>query len=293
MPEEVARRIKGRLRAAVGERITCSIGCAPNRWLAKIAADLDKPDGLTVLLPGDLPGPLLHLGLDALPGVGERMRARLKRGGMASVGDIWNADPGRLSSLWGNVTGARFWYALRGYAVEPPATKRGSVGHGRVLPPGERSAQLARPMARQLVVKAARRLRREGFLARRLTLSADCLDAPAWTASTLLKRANDDLTCLDALSGLWAALAGARGRAALFRIAVSFDRLVPSDETQLELPLGEPDERERLTRLSAAVDSINGRYARTLVGYGGCAPPGGYAGAKIAYGRIPRLEDFQ
>ena len=46
-------------------------------------------------------------------------------------------------------------------------------------------------------------------------------------------------------------------------------------------------------RLAAAVDSINGRYARTLVGYGGCAPPGGYAGAKIAYGRIPQLEDFQ
>ena len=70
-PEEIAGRIKSRVRAAVGERITCSIGCAPNRWLAKIAADLEKPDGLTVLLPGDLPGPLLRLGLEALPGVGK------------------------------------------------------------------------------------------------------------------------------------------------------------------------------------------------------------------------------
>ena len=292
-PEEVAGRIKHSIRAAVGERITCSIGCAPNRWLAKIAAGLDKPDGLKVLLPGDLPGPLLHLGLDALPGVGERMRARLKRGGIATLEDIWKVDPGRLTSLWGNVTGARFWYALHGYAVEPPMTKRGSIGHGRVLPPGERSVKAARPMARQLVVKAARRLRREGFLARRLGLSAECLDAPAWTASTIVARANDDLTCLGALSELWAALARARGRAALFRIAVSFDRFIPSDEMQLELPLGEPDERPRLMRLNAAVDSINSRYARTLVGYGGCAPPGGYAGAKIAYGRIPRLEDFQ
>ena len=292
-PEEVAGRIKRRLRAAVGERITCSIGCAPNRWLAKIAADLDKPDGLTVLLPGDLPGPLLGLGLDALPGVGGRMRARLKRGGMATVEDVWNTGPGRLSSLWGNVNGARFWYALHGYAVEPPVTKRGSIGHGRVLPPGERSAQAARPMARQLVVKAARRLRREGFLARRLNLSADFFNAPSWTASTLIARANDDLTCLEALSTLWGALAGARGRAALFRIAVSFDRLAPSDEGQFELPFENPDARRRLARLNDAVDSINARYARTLVGYGGCAPPGGYAGAKIAYGRIPRLEDFQ
>ena len=292
-PEEIAGRIKSRVRAAVGERITCSIGCAPNRWLAKIAAGLEKPDGLTVLLPGDLPGPLLHLGLEALPGVGRRIRARLKRSGITTIEDIWNSSPGRLSSVWGNVTGARFWYALHGYAVEPPVTQRGSIGHGRVLPPGERNAQSARPMARQLVVKAARRLRREGFLARRLTLSAECLDAPSWTASTVVARANDDLTCLDAISALWAALTTARSRATLFRIAVSFDRFIPSDEAQLELPLEKPDDRRRLTRLSAAVDSINGRYARTVVGYGGCAPPGGYAGAKIAYGRVPQLEDFQ
>ncbi len=292
-PEEIAGKIKRRIRRAVGERITCSIGCAPNRWLAKIAADLDKPDGLTVLFPCDLPGPLLNLGLDALPGVGGRMRARLKRGGIATVEDVWNATPGRLRSLWGNVNGARFWYALHGYAVEPPVTKRGSIGHSRVLPPGERSVQLARPMARQLVVKAARRLRREGLLARRLILSADFFNAPAWTASTIVARANDDLTCLDALSVIWAALARARDRATLFRITVSFDRFIPSDEAQLELPFENPDERRRLARLNTAVDSINGRYARTLVGYGGCAPPGGYAGAKIACGRIPRLEDFQ
>ena len=292
-PEEIAGRIKNRVRAAVGERITCSIGCAPNRWLAKIAAGLEKPDGLRVLLPGDLPGPLLHLGLEALPGVGRRIRARLKRSGIATIEDIWNSSPGRLSSIWGNVTGARCWYALHGYAVEPPVTQRRSIGHGRVLPPGERNAQSARPMARQLVVKAARRLRREGFFARRLTLSADCLDAPSWTASTVVERANDDLTCLDALSALWAELTTARSRAILFRVAVSFDRFIPSDEAQLELPFGKPDDRRRLVRLSDAVDSINGRYARTVVGYGGCAPPGGYAGAKIAYGRIPQLEDFQ
>ena len=292
-PEEVAGRIKARVRAAVGERITCSIGCASNRWLAKIAAELEKPDGLTVLLPADLPGPLLGLGLEALPGVGKRMRARLKQAGLATVEDIWKTDPGRLRSIWGSVNGARFWYALHGYAVEPPVTRRGSIGHGRVLPPGERSAQAARPMARQLVVKAARRLRREGFFARRLTLSADCLDAPSWTASAAVAGANDDLTCLGALSALWPALASARSRDAVFRIAVSFDRLTPSDEAQLELPLGEPGEEHRLARLTAAVDSINGRYARTVVGYGGCAPPGGYVGAKIGYGRIPGHEDFR
>ena len=137
-PEVIAGRIKQRVREAVGERITCSIGCAPNRWLAKIAADLDKPDGLTVLSPGGLPGPLLSIGLEALPGVGRRMRARLERAGLSTVEDLWNSDPGQLRSAWDNVNGARCWYALHGYAVEPPRTQRRSIGHGRVLPPGQR-----------------------------------------------------------------------------------------------------------------------------------------------------------
>ena len=131
-----------------------------------------------MLSPSDLPGPLLDIGLEELPCVGRRMRARLERAGLSTVGDLWDSDPGRLWSIWGNVAGARFWYALHGYDVEPPPTRRSSIGHGQVLPPGQRSVQAARGPARQLVVKAARRLRRKGFLAQRLTVSADCPAAP-------------------------------------------------------------------------------------------------------------------
>ena len=69
VPAALAHQIKQRFRDAVGECVACSIGYAPNRWLAKIAADLDKPDGLTVLHPRDLPGRLLTLDLEDLPGV--------------------------------------------------------------------------------------------------------------------------------------------------------------------------------------------------------------------------------
>ena len=120
VPAALAHQIKQRLRDAVGDHITCSIGYAPNRWLAKIAADLDKPDGLTVLHPQDLPGRLLTLDLEDLPGVATRMRTRLARWGFTSVEDLWQADPLQLRAAWGTVTGARLWYALHGYAVAPP-----------------------------------------------------------------------------------------------------------------------------------------------------------------------------
>ena len=97
---------------------------------------------------------------------------------------------------------------------------------------------------------------------------------------------------LEALAGLWAALIRARPQATLFRLTVSFDRFRPTDAVQLELPWHAPDGRSRVVRLTAAVDAINSRYGRTLIGYGQCGEPGGDVGAKIAYGRIPELEDF-
>ena len=118
IPAALTHQIKQRLRDAVGDHITCSIGYAPNRWLAKIAADLDKPDGLTVLHPRELPGRLLTLDLEDVPGVAARMRTRLARWGLTSVEDLWQADPLQLRLAWGgSVTGARLWYALHGYAV--------------------------------------------------------------------------------------------------------------------------------------------------------------------------------
>ena len=250
IPAALTHQIKQRLRDAVGDHITCSIGYAPNRWLAKIGADLDKPDGLTVLHPRDLPGRLLTLDLEDVPGVATRMRTRLARWGLTSVEDLWQADPLQLRAAWGSVTGARLWYALHGYAVAP---RRGhSVGPSATAgscPPGQRQAPAA--------------------------------------------AANDDRAGLEALAGLWAALIRARPQATLFRLTVSFDRFRPTDAVQLELPWHARDGRSRVVRLTAAVDAINSRYGRTLIGYGQCGEPGGYVGAKIAYGRIPELEDFQ
>ena len=289
-PVSIAQQVKRRVRDAVGDRITCSIGCAPNRWLAKIAADLDKPNGLTVLSPSELPGRLLGLDIEELPGVGKRMRDRLKQAGLTSIEELWQAEPGWLRSVWGSVAGARLWYALHGYAVEAPSTRRSSIGHGRVLPPGQRSIEAARPLARQLTVKAARRVRRSGLVARRLWLGIECLDAPPWSSAEPLAQANDDLACLGVLGALWARLAAARGGATLFHMTVSIDRLSPARARQLEM--FDTGDRRGAT-LSSAVDAINRRYCRTVVGYGNCGSAGGYTGAKIAYGRIPELEDFQ
>ena len=96
----MGRRIKARLREAVGPRVTCSMGVASSRWLAKVASAMDKPDGLTVL--DALPGRLLDLDLEDLPGVGGRVRARRRRAGIETVSTLWYARPRALRAVWGS-----------------------------------------------------------------------------------------------------------------------------------------------------------------------------------------------
>ena len=114
-PEALSRRIKASIQQEIGDYITCSIGAAPNRQLAKIAAEMDKPNGCTVLRPEDLPGRLLDLQIGDLPGIGHRMKTRLMDANIYTVEALWHTQAKQLRALWGNMTGERFWYALHGY----------------------------------------------------------------------------------------------------------------------------------------------------------------------------------
>ena len=292
-PQELTARIKARLRQKLGPYITCSIGMAPNRQLAKIASDMDKPNGVTILKPEDLPGRLLDLELGDLPGIGKRMRTRLNIAGIGSVKDLWNASPKHLRALWGNVNGERFWYALHGYEIEADVTQRQMFGHGRVLPPEWRDLGHAWQCAKLLAIKAARRLRRAKLLARRFGLWVHMRD-DSWSGEFYLDYASDDQACVAALGQLWLRMKREIPRGAkIIRLHVAMFNLVPLDQLQLDLFAPDRSERMKWEKLSTAMDRINARYAKTLVSLGPWTqPPGGYAGGKIAYSRVPDMEDF-
>lgn len=153
-PAALGHAIKRTIRYNIGATITCSIGFAANRHLAKIAGATQKPDGLTIWHPHMMPGPLLRLPLDDIPGIGQSMTKRLARARIGDVGGLLATQPKQLRAIWGNVTGERMWYALHGYAVEPPVSERGMFGHARVLPPDQRGIDDARAIARLLLTKA-------------------------------------------------------------------------------------------------------------------------------------------
>ena len=150
-PDELAQRIKTRIRRNIGEQITCSIGFAANRLLAKIACKVDKPNGVTIWRPELMPGPLLALPLEDIPGVGKRMELRLAQAGIHTIEELWNSQPKHLRALWHNVNGERMWYALHGYDIQAMPTSRGMFGHGRVLPPQWRDAEHSLSCSRLLL----------------------------------------------------------------------------------------------------------------------------------------------
>ncbi|MEP6898382.1 MAG: hypothetical protein ABI870_07610, partial [Rhodanobacter sp.] len=163
--EQIARQVKDEVAlAAPGGAIRCSIGIAPNDFLAKTASDMKKPDGLTVIEQASLPHALHALELRDLCGIGRAMEARLHEAGITTVAQLTAADKHRLRHAWGGIEGERMWGLLRGAWLPLAPTERSSIGHSHVLGPELRSAPGARAVLKKLLVKAAMRMRREQML---------------------------------------------------------------------------------------------------------------------------------
>ena len=116
----VAQAIKDAVRAATG--LTCSIGVTPNKLLSKIASELDKPDGLTVLNAADVPARIWPLPARKINGVGPKTAARLEALGVATIGDLARADPAWLIGEFGSSRGAWMHEAANGRDDRPVVT---------------------------------------------------------------------------------------------------------------------------------------------------------------------------
>lgn len=292
-PEELSFQIKERIARYVGPYITCSIGFAPNRMLAKVAGKQDKPNGTTIWQPSDIPHKLYPLHFDGIPGIGERMKARLNRLGIYDMERLLALNPKHMRKIWRNVTGERLWYALHGYDIKAGKSERGMFGHGRVLPPDMRSLEQAGQMARMLLIKAARRMRNERFYASRLYVFVSTFEQ-GYGDSISLPIVSDDQACLTALQKAWDHLRNVvPSRARIMRVHVTLGELSEGGVRQLDMLLDDDKDRRKWERATAAIDALNQKYSKSMVTLGEWSPPaGGHLGGKISYTRIPSAEDF-
>jgi DNA polymerase IV len=169
-PRACGRRIKHDLRLALG--LTCSVGLAPNKLLAKIASDLDKPDGFRVLTADELIGAVGNRPASLLPGVGPKTAERLGRLGIATVADLANADPGQLERAFGPRLGAALRARANGIDERPLETshRRKSESRETTFATDVDDQRVLGETLDRLVEGLCRGLEKGGFRGRTITL---------------------------------------------------------------------------------------------------------------------------
>lgn len=299
----LAHRIKAGIRANVGECLTSSIGLAPNRLLAKLASDMQKPDGLVMFTGDQLPHRLFDMPLRDIAGIGAKMERRLARDGILDIRQYCERRPRDAGNAWGGVNGDRLWYLLHGVELPEKPTQSRTIGHSHVLSPSKRGLEPTRLTARRLALKCASRLRRKGYRSRLLVLHGKFEDdKSSWRASIRLPSTQDSFVVLHALDALFPRLAEAgRKRTGGFRLRMVGVTLCEIEAVEGEqgslfgaLDPNDPLAREtRTLALSKAMDRINERFGRNAVSVG---PLNGgrldAVGTKIAFGRIPDASEF-
>jgi DNA polymerase-4 len=300
---DLARRIKAGIREHAGATLRCSIGLAPNRYLSKIASDMEKPDGLVALTPDILEAALLQLKLRDLPGIGARMEKRLHECGIQTMAQLHALDREAMNNVWGGIGGEKLWHWLRGEDFEDAELEHAkSIGNSHVLSPELRNPDGAYAVVSKLLHKTAMRLRAAHLWATNLRLTIKFavpkeiaakkhysgIPETGWSQSTTLIECQDNQTLVEGLKKLWAARPAGAAHQKPFFVGVTLSNLVPEHLHTLSLFSGLETEARR-TRLSSTMDVINAKHGTSTLCFASMLPAGSAAATRIAFTSIPDL----
>lgn len=292
----IARAIKETLKKRVGHHVRASIGIAPNRYLAKVACDMQKPDGLTVLEAPDIDRRLRLIQPRDLPGIGHRMERRLALAGITTMDQLLALAPKQMRQIWHSVAGEQLYYRLRGVEIPDPPTNKSTIGHSHVLAPPWRPVDMAFMVAQRLTLKAGSRLRRADYLARAMDLSVRREDGAGFGFRTLFSAACDNRVLLHALRGMWEQMQREVRPDRLKKVSITLHGLTPLADQQpdlLSVLERGPERPERWAQLSRAMDGVNAKYGRDTLVMGFLPRTSSqFSGTKVAFSRVPDVEEF-
>ena len=262
--------------------VPVSVGVAPSAWLAKCAAEANKPNAAVVWRRGDLPAVYAGLELEDLPGAGPRICVRLRAAGLTTVEAIHGASRSRIIAAWGSIEGERVRLALQGHDVPARVSRRCSVAHGRVLTGRDRCWRAARQIVRWLCVCALHRCAEGGQCPGRVRLEVVTAGGAVRGGVGRLGAFGHELDLLRAVSTLWDEAAAPGSNDPPARVGVVLEALCDASAPCLF----EAHRRERC--LQWMVDRVRDRYGARALLWGECGDPRGpYTGAKIACQSFP------
>jgi len=262
-PAAMARQIKATVLHETG--LTASAGVAPSKFVAKIASDMQKPDGLTVVGPNEVQAFLEPLPIEKMWGVGKVTRATLGWLGVRTFGDLKRIPIGALERKLGR-RGPQMQALSLGLDARPvePERKVKSVGHEETFERDIENVEAARKKILSLCTRVARRMRRHEIRGKTLTLKVKYSDFRQITRATTMAHATDD--AVEIFSGACRLLRNTEaGKRPIRLLGISVSRLeLPGQGEQL--CLFEPENSTRKRRnLNRALDSVVEKHGEKSV----------------------------
>ena len=289
----LAQDIKHAIYKAGGSEMRCSIGIGPNRFLAKTASNMQKPNGLVVIEQAELPHRLFGLKIRDLNGIGRSMEERLKVLGITTVEQLCAASAWQLHKAWRGVMGERFHAMLHGHDVPELITARNSISHSHVLPPELRNKDAAYAVLHRLLQKAAMRLRGiqciAGQLCIRIRLTNRHHHVRRWRQDVVFASTSDTRALLSALDRAWVHYPEQTGILDWMpqRVSIAFVELQKAANETRALFGNAQGKGEH--QLNAALDTLNLRFGKNTLYFGGAAAALTAAPMRIAFNHVPDL----
>ncbi|MBX4197214.1 hypothetical protein KW801_01500 [Candidatus Saccharibacteria bacterium] len=281
----IGQEIKQRLREEVGSWMKCNIGIAPNRFLAKTAASLHKPDGLDVITHKNLRLTLSEMKLTDLTGIAERNQARLNAAGIYTPLQFLDAPAAVLAArVFKSACGEDWYQRLRGWEVDDVEYTTKTVGRQFVMDEWQPTEEVLHSRLSHLAETTAMKLRHRGLAARGVYLYLLYANGDVWYERKLFKTpvfSGADVLRRSLL------LFNRRPRDDWVRMmAVSCYKLEPSNANQLSML----EEINRQTWLSEAMDTINNQYGEFTITYASTLAAKGLIKQKIPFGSTRYFE---
>lgn len=280
----LALKIKKEIATHLGSCMTLSIGLSSNMLLSKMAADMQKPDGLTVIEKSSLPQALHALKLQDIPGIGPRMDRRLQQMGVHTMEQLLQLQEPQMRAAWGGIVGAKYYYLLKGEHIESKVSADSkSISHQHVMPPNLRNFAGAYNVAQKLIVKAALRMRKEKMMCKKISFFIKYTNGQYWEHHARLSETQDTSIMLQKLKEFYAF---SPRKPTPIKVTIWLSDFVP--ETQHQLSFFENEKRNTVFQ---AVDAINQKYGRDTVYVGSLHNHRSTAPTRIAFSRIPEIDE--
>jgi len=282
---DIGYEIKQRLKDEVGSWMKCNVGIAPNRFLAKTAAGLNKPDGLDIIDARNLRQTFSGLKLTDLTGIAERNQARLNSAGIYDCLQFLDASSELLHrQVFRSVCGEDWYKRLRGWEVDDFESSVKTVGRQYVLDDMHPSPELVRSRLAYLCETTAMKLRYKGLAARGIYVYVRYANGDYWYDRRVFKSS-------------FFTNAGVMRRAILLlnrrpldtyerEIGVSCYALEPSNINQISLL----EEVNKETWLTEAVDTINGHFGEFTITFASSLSSKNTVKQKIPFGTTRYFE---